>query len=54
MYFGSENLDADLEKVVELGGSKLAGPIDIGAGAIAVVQDPAGAAFALYAGQLDP
>ena len=54
VYFGSENIDADLDKVAELGGSKLAGPIDIGPGKIAVVQDPAGAAFALYAGQFDP
>jgi predicted enzyme related to lactoylglutathione lyase len=40
--------------VQELGGSKLAGPIDIGMAKIAVVHDPQGAVFALYAGALEP
>ena len=38
----------------ELGGSALAGPIDIQIAKIAVVSDPQGAVFALYAGQLEP
>ena len=54
MYFGTENLDRDIAKVAELGGSPLAGPVDIGAGMIGVVRDPQGAVFALYAGQFDP
>ncbi len=53
-YFGSEQLDADFAKVSELGGSQLAGPIDIGAGQIGVATDPQGAVFALYAGHFDP
>jgi predicted enzyme related to lactoylglutathione lyase len=30
------------------------GPMDIGVGKIAVVQDPQGAVFALYAGEFSP
>jgi uncharacterized protein len=52
-YFGIEDVDAGLAKVDELGGSKLAGPIDIGIAKIAVVADPQGAVFALYAGDLE-
>jgi predicted enzyme related to lactoylglutathione lyase len=54
VYFGTEEIDAALAKVDELGGSKLAGPIDIGIAKIAVVADPQGAVFALYAGELEP
>ncbi len=54
VYFGTENLEGHLAQVSELGGSQLAGPIDIGAGRIAVVHDPQGAVFALYAGHFDP
>jgi predicted enzyme related to lactoylglutathione lyase len=54
VYFGTEDIDAALAKVDELGGSKLAGPIDIGIAKIAVVADPQGAVFALYAGELEP
>jgi predicted enzyme related to lactoylglutathione lyase len=53
-YFGVQDVDAALAKVDELGGSKLAGPIDIGIAKIAVVADPQGAVFALYAGELEP
>jgi uncharacterized protein len=53
-YIGTEEIDAGIAKVSELGGSKLMGPIDIGSGKIAIVQDPQGAVFALYAGQFEP
>jgi predicted enzyme related to lactoylglutathione lyase len=53
VYFGAEDIDAALARVVELGGTKLAGPIDIGIAKIGVVQDPQGATFALYAGQFE-
>ena len=43
VYFGTEDIDAALAKVDELGGTK-----------IAIVQDPLGAVFALSAGQLEP
>jgi uncharacterized protein len=54
VYFGVEDIDAALAKVAELGGTKLAGPIDIGIAKFGVVQDRQGATFALYAGQLEP
>jgi predicted enzyme related to lactoylglutathione lyase len=54
VYFGTEDLDAALEKVEQLGGVKHAGPIDIQIAKIAIVADPQGAMFALYAGQLEP
>ncbi len=53
-YFGVEDLDAALARVGELGGATLAGPIDIQVAKIAVVKDPQGAVFALYAGELEP
>ncbi len=52
-YFGTEDIDAALAKVDALGGSTLAGPIDIQIAKIAVVADPQGAVFALYAGELE-
>jgi predicted enzyme related to lactoylglutathione lyase len=39
--------------VGELGGSALTGVIDIQIAKLAVVADPQGAVFALYAGELD-
>ena len=54
VYFGTEDLDASLTAVDELGGDKLAGPIDVWESArFAVVQDPQGAVFALYSGHFD-
>ncbi|MGZ4202783.1 MAG: VOC family protein [Thermoleophilaceae bacterium] len=53
-YFGVEDIDAGIAKVEELGGKKVVGPIDIQIAKIAVVQDPQGAVFALYAGQVEP
>jgi predicted enzyme related to lactoylglutathione lyase len=53
-YFGVDDVEQALAKVGELGGSALAGPIDIQIARIAVVSDPQGAVFALYAGQLEP
>jgi uncharacterized protein len=54
VYFGVEEMDSALGQVEQLGGRKLAGPIDMGAGVIGVAQDPQGAAFALWAGQMAP
>jgi predicted enzyme related to lactoylglutathione lyase len=52
VYFATDDLDGALAKVGELGGTTLAGPIDIQIARIAVIQDPQGAVFALYDGQL--
>ena len=54
VYFAVEDIDQGLAKVGELGGTTLAGPIDIGIAKVGVVQDPQGAAFAIYAGELEP
>jgi predicted enzyme related to lactoylglutathione lyase len=54
VYFGMEEIEAGLAKVSELGGTILAGPIDIQIAKIGVVMDPQGAVFALYAGALEP
>ena len=51
VYFGTDDIDASHAKVRELGGGSMTEPVDIGVGKIAVVRDPQGAVFALYAGQ---
>jgi len=43
-----------VERVRELGGDVLFGPVEIFDGGIAVVADPQGAVFALFAGAVDP
>jgi predicted enzyme related to lactoylglutathione lyase len=54
VYFGTDDIDASLAKISDLGGTKLFGPQEIGAGnTIAIAQDPQGAVFALYAGQFE-
>ena len=52
-YFTVLSCDATAAKVRELGGETLAGPLDLGAGRIAVVSDPQGAVFALFEGETD-
>ncbi len=54
VYFGVGDLDAALARVAQLGGTVHAGPIDIQVAKIAIVSDPQGAIFALYAGELEP
>lgn len=54
VYFGADDVEEGLARAEQLGGRKLAGPIDIGIARFAVVQDPQGAHFALYAGMLEP
>ncbi len=54
VYFATDDLDAALARVQELGGAKHAGPIDIQIARIAIVADPQGAMFALYDGNLEP
>ncbi len=51
VYFASPDVDRDAVRAVELGGTVVAGPMDIpGTGRFAVVLDPQGAAFALVTG----
>jgi uncharacterized protein len=51
VYFGADDVDADVKKATDLGASVLAAPMDIpGTGRFAVLADPQGAAFALFKG----
>jgi uncharacterized protein len=52
-YFTVPSCDEAVARVRELGGEGLVGPLNIGAGRIAVVQDPQGAVFALFEGETD-
>jgi predicted enzyme related to lactoylglutathione lyase len=52
-YFTVTSCDDAVAKTRELGGGVMAGPIDLGAGRIAVLTDPQGAAFALFEGETD-
>ena len=49
-YFGHEDADAVHARIGELGGRALSEPMSIGAGRIAVLADPQGAAFAVWTG----
>ena len=53
VYIGTADIDQSAAKVEELGGTKLAGPFPAGPGQIAIVRDPQGGTFALYAGEYD-
>lgn len=53
-YFTVPDCDAAAEKIASLGGRVVAGPLDIPAGRIAVAMDPQGAAFSIFAGEVDP
>jgi predicted enzyme related to lactoylglutathione lyase len=47
VYFGSVDTDEAVDKIKELGGQVMFGPVDIPAGRFAMVTDPQGAAFAV-------
>lgn len=50
VYFGSDDVDADVMRAVDLGATVLVAPTDIPQGRFAVLTDPQGAAFALFKG----
>jgi predicted enzyme related to lactoylglutathione lyase len=52
-YFGTDEIESALAKAKELGGTVLAGPIDIKIAKIGVIQDPQGATFAIYDGDFE-
>lgn len=54
VYFGADDVDAGVSRATELGATALMGPMDIGVGQIAALQDPQGAVFALYGGEFQP
>jgi hypothetical protein len=54
VYFGIDDIDAGVAKVSEHGGTVMLEPIEImGGNRIAIVSDPQGAAFGLYAGHFE-
>jgi predicted enzyme related to lactoylglutathione lyase len=54
VYFGIDDVHAGVGKAGELGGGTLSEPMDIGGGnKVAVVRDPQGAVFGLYAGHFE-
>jgi predicted enzyme related to lactoylglutathione lyase len=53
VYFGVDDIDASLALIERLGGGTIVGSTDIGVAKIAVVTDPQGAAFAIYAGAFE-
>jgi predicted enzyme related to lactoylglutathione lyase len=52
--FTVESTEEIVERVRELGGQSLGEPLDIGHGTIALVLDPQGAWFTIFAGEVDP
>jgi predicted enzyme related to lactoylglutathione lyase len=52
-YFTVPSCDDAVARTRELGGQVLAGPMEPGAGRIAVLADPQGAAFAVFEGDTD-
>jgi predicted enzyme related to lactoylglutathione lyase len=54
LYFAVEDADAAVAKAGELGGTTIAGPMDVPNGTrFAVLSDPGGAVFSVAAGPLD-
>jgi predicted enzyme related to lactoylglutathione lyase len=52
-YFGVSSLDDSISKAESGGAQKLAGPIPMPQGKIAVLRDPQGAVFALWEGSME-
>ncbi|HEX8067957.1 MAG TPA: VOC family protein [Thermoleophilaceae bacterium] len=52
-YFAVESLDEALVRVKDGGGTVASGPMNVPTGRVAVVQDPQGAAFAMFEGELE-
>jgi hypothetical protein len=53
-YFAVEDMDDAVTRVEELGGGIVMPKTDMDMGSVGLVQDPQGAVFGLYAGNLDP
>jgi predicted enzyme related to lactoylglutathione lyase len=54
VYLGVQDAGEGVARVQELGGGTLAGPFPAGPGEVAIVRDPQGGVFALYAGHFEP
>jgi uncharacterized protein len=53
VYFGSEDVDADAERLGGLGAQVMVPPTDVPGGRFLVAQDPQGAIFGLFSGRFD-
>ena len=53
VYFGADDIEGKVKQATEREANTIVPPTDIGMGQIAVLQDPQGAVFALFAGQFD-
>jgi len=54
VYFGTDDAQATLARVSELGGNAIMGPMEIGEGmTLGAASDPEGAVFALYQGRFE-
>jgi predicted enzyme related to lactoylglutathione lyase len=53
VYFGTDDIETSVATAKEHGANVLVGPMDIGMGTIAVLTDPQGAVFALFAGTFE-
>ena len=54
VYFGSDDVEVDSDRIAELGGRVLVPAMPVPGGRIMVAVDPQGAAFALVEGRFDP
>jgi predicted enzyme related to lactoylglutathione lyase len=54
LYFGSENAEAVIAQVADLGGQLVMGPLDVPGGRFAILRDPQNAVFSVVDGQFDP
>ena len=52
-YFGADDLEASIARVEAAGGQKVFGPMRVPAGTFAVLRDPQGAQFSVFAGTFD-
>ena len=48
IYITVDDVDASIERCIELGGAVISGPKDLAGGRFCVIRDPAGAVAALY------
>jgi predicted enzyme related to lactoylglutathione lyase len=53
VYFGCDDVEAEAERVKELGGGVVVPPTEVPGGKFLVAQDPQGAIFGLFAGRFD-
>jgi predicted enzyme related to lactoylglutathione lyase len=53
VYFGTDDFGAAVARAEGAGGQKVFGPMQVPSGTFAVMRDPQGAHFSLFAGEFD-